>query len=207
MVKVKICGITNLEDAQAAVKSGCDALGFVFYKKSPRYISPEATRDIIKNLPENIIRIGVFVNEKEKQIRRIAKLCNLGMLQFHGDESPSFCKRFASYKVIKAFRIREKLDLSKILRYNTFAYLFDTFVKHKPGGTGARFNWDLLTRLDIKQPIFLSGGLTEKNVQQAIKIAHPDWVDVSTSVELRPGKKDYKKVKNFIKAVKNKSVL
>jgi phosphoribosylanthranilate isomerase len=203
-MKVKICGITNLEDALSSINAGCDALGFVFYKKSPRYIAPEKAKEIIKKLPENIIKIGVFVNEKEKQIRRIAELCNLGMLQFHGDESPKFCKKFAAYKVIKVFRLREKIDLSKILRYNTFAYLFDTFVKHKPGGTGARFNWDLLSRLNIKQPIFLSGGLNQKNIQQAIKTVHPEWVDVSSSVELAPGKKDPKKVNKFIETVKEK---
>jgi len=204
VMKVKICGITNLEDALSSINAGCDALGFVFYKKSPRYIAPEKAKEIIKKLPENIIKIGVFVNEKEKQIRRIAELCNLGMLQFHGDESPKFCKKFAAYKVIKVFRLREKIDLSKILRYNTFAYLFDTFVKHKPGGTGARFNWDLLSRLNIKQPIFLSGGLNQKNIQQAIKTVHPEWVDVSSSVELAPGKKDPKKVNKFIETVKEK---
>lgn len=203
-VKVKICGITNLEDALNAVEAGCDALGFVFYKKSPRNILPEKARDIIDKLAKNAVKIGVFVNEKEKNIRKTAKLCLLDMLQFHGDESRGFCKKFKDSKVIKAFRIKDKIDLSKILRYNTFAYLFDTFVKSKPGGTGRSFNWDLLRYLGaIKKPVFLSGGLNAKNVKRAIQVVRPDWIDVSSSVEIRPGKKDHKKVKRFIELIKN----
>lgn len=199
MVKVKICGITNLEDALGAIEAGCDALGFVFYKKSPRYITPEETRDIIKNLPKNIIKIGVFVNEKEKRIREIAKLCKLDMLQFHGSESVDFCKRFTGFKIIKAFRIKDKVDLARILRYNTFAYLFDTFVKSKAGGTGKRFDWRLLKDIKgIGRTIFLSGGLNPANVAQAIKAAHPDWLDVSSSLEKSAGIKESRLVKDFI---------
>jgi phosphoribosylanthranilate isomerase len=203
MIKVKICGITNLEDAGDSVKAGCDALGFVFYKRSPRYIKPEKASKIIKELPKNVKKIGVFVNAKEKTIRYIAKLCGLDMLQFHGDESPEFCQRFGNYKIIKAFRIKDKIEVKKILRYRTFAYLFDTFVPGKIGGTGRKFNWNLLRKIDkIKQQIFLSGGLNTRNTKEAIKVVHPDWVDVSSSVELRPGKKDYKKVSEFIDTVK-----
>jgi len=206
-VKVKICGITNLEDAKASIKAGCDALGFVFFKLSPRYIASQKAREIIRKLPKNIAKIGVFVNAKEKTIKNIAKLCSLDILQFHGNESPDFCQRFNGYKIIKAFRVRNKIDLKNILRYKTFAYLFDTFAKSKFGGTGKKFNWDSLRRLeDIKEPIFLSGGLTEKNVKSAIETIHPDWVDVSSSVEVKPGKKNHKKVREFIRIVK-KSVL
>ena len=206
-MKVKICGITNLEDALAAVEAGYDALGFVFYKKSPRYIEPEEARDIIKKLPKNIIKVGVFVNEEENNIRKIARLCKLSLLQFHGNESPNFCKKFSDYRVIKVFRIKDKIDLSKILSYNTFAYLFDTFAKSKFGGTGQSFNWDLLKPLSgIKQPIFLSGGINANNVREAIKLACPAWVDVSSSVEIKPGKKDYGKVKKFIKTAKGRYV-
>ena len=206
MVKVKICGITNLKDAINAVESGCDGLGFVFYKKSPRYISPHKAKDIIKLLPPNIIRIGVFANAHEKTIKRIAKLCSLNILQFHGNESPEFCDMFKKYKIIKAFKIKNKIELGCIKRYKVFAYLFDTFVKSKIGGTGKNFNWELLSRHleDITRPIFLSGGLTEKNVRKAIEIVKPHWVDVSSSVEIKPGQKDYSKVKDFIKAAKGK---
>jgi len=204
MVKVKICGITNLEDARAAIDAGCDALGFVFYRKSPRYIAPQRVKEIIRNLPKAIIKIGVFVNAKEKTIKNIAKLCNLDILQFHGDESPNFCKKFGDYRVIKVFRIKDKVDLQDILRYKTFAYLFDTFVKDKFGGSGKKFNWGLLKYVDeIKQPVFISGGLNASNVKEAIKSVHPEWVDVSTSVEASTGKKDSRKVREFIRTARD----
>lgn len=203
MVKVKICGITNLEDALCAVNSGCDAVGFLFYKKSPRYISSEQAKDIIDNLPGSVIKIGVFVNERKETIKRIARICGLSMLQFHGDESPEFCAGFKGYKIIKAFRIKDKLDLRRVLEYKPFAYLFDTFVPDKIGGTGKKFDWKLMQHIGmIKQPIFLSGGLTEKNVKKAIEIISPEWVDVSSCLEVKPGKKDHKKVKKFIQAAK-----
>ncbi len=178
MIKVKICGITNLEDALAALFNKADALGFVFYKKSPRYIKPAIARNISRILPKKIIRVGVFVDEKEKVVKKIAKICGLGMLQFHGRESPLYCRRFKGYKVIKAFRVDKKIDLDEVLRYKTFAYLFDTYKKNEIGGTGKKFNWNLLKQaVKIKQPVFLSGGLTASNVNKAIKLLKPDWVD------------------------------
>jgi len=201
MVKIKICGITNLGDAQGAIRAGCDAIGFIFYKNSPRYLTPLKAKKIIQELPKNIIKIGVFVNAREETIRRVARLCKLDILQFHGSESPEFCGRFKLNKVIKAFRVKEELDLKRILEYKTFAYLFDTFVPSKLGGTGKKFDWKLIRHIDsIKLPVFLSGGLTEKNVREAIKHVCPAWVDVSTSVEIKPGKKDHKKIKRFIQA-------
>jgi len=200
MVKVKICGITNLRDALISVDAGCDALGFLFYKKSPRYITPQEAKEIIRSLPRKVIKIGVFVNCYEKRIKNIAKICSLDILQFHGNESVEFCRKFKHYKVIKAFRIEKKIGLTKILRYKTFAYLFDTFSRSKFGGTGKTFDWRLLA--DIKHPIFLSGGLNTNNVKRAIKRAHPAWVDASSSLEARPGEKDPKKIKEFIRAVK-----
>jgi phosphoribosylanthranilate isomerase len=205
-VKVKICGITNLKDALHAVEMGSDALGFIFYKNSARYISPEKARAIIAQLPPHVIKIGIFVNAREKTIKRIAGLCALDMLQFHGKESPEFCDRFNGYKIIKAFRIKDKIDYAQIVRYNSFAFLFDSFLPARLGGTGKKFDWRLISHINnIRRPIFLSGGLHVKNVKKAIGIAHPDWVDVSSSVELAPGKKDHKKVKKFIEVAKKAS--
>lgn len=202
-MRVKICGITNLKDALASAHAGCDAVGFMFYKKSPRYIAPKKAREIIAQLPEKIIKIGVFVNAKEGTIRKIARLCSLNMLQFHGNESPEFCSKFGNFKIIKAFRIKDEIDLKKILKYKTFAYLFDTFVKSKLGGTGKQFNWKLATEAgNIKQTIFLSGGLNSGNVARAIKTAQPEWVDASSSLEARPGEKDAVKLREFVKAVR-----
>ncbi|MDD2752044.1 MAG: phosphoribosylanthranilate isomerase [Candidatus Omnitrophica bacterium] len=203
MVKVKICGITNVEDARVAVAAGCDALGFLFYKNSPRYISVADAKEIIKDIPKDIIKIGVFVDAKEKKIKQTAKECGLDILQFHGSESPAFCKKFKDYKIIKVFRIKNKSSLKEVAKYKVFAYLFDTFSQTKLGGTGKKFNWGLLDQLgNLKQSIFLSGGLNAKNVQAAIKAVHPQWVDASSSLESKPGKKDHKRLKNFIAAAK-----
>lgn len=203
MIKVKICGITNLDDALTVVDAGGDALGFVFYKNSPRYIGPQKAQSLIRNLPKKIRKVGVFVNAKEKEIRQIVKICRLDMLQFHGNESPEFCQKFHDYKVVKAFRTKDRVNLKDILKYRTFAYLFDSFAKSKFGGTGKNFNWGLLSNIEnLKRPIFLSGGLNDKNVKAAIQILHPDWVDVSSSVEIKPGKKNRKKVQEFIEAVR-----
>ncbi len=203
MVKVKICGITNLEDALAAFFNGADALGFVFYKKSPRYIAPVKASLISRILPERIKRIGVFVNAKEKEVKRIASLCKLDMLQFHGDETPEFCLRFAGYKVIKAFRVNEGFRFCSLARYKKCALLFDNFSENKYGGTGKKFDWNLLREIGkINHPVFLSGGLTCFNVMHAINAFKPDWVDVSGGVEERLGKKNHKKIKNFIKLLK-----
>jgi phosphoribosylanthranilate isomerase len=199
MVKVKICGITNLEDALMSFFSGAQALGFVFYKKSPRYISPLEARNIARILPKKISCVGVFVNENVATVKKIARFCGLDMLQFHGKESPEYCRQFKGYKVIKAFRIRKQEDLDSISKYRTFAYLFDSFSKTKPGGTGNKFNWKILTKsAKIEPAVFLSGGLTAGNVRGAVKLLKPDWVDVSSALELKPGKKDHKKIKKFV---------
>ena len=204
MVKVKICGITNLEDALSSFFSGAAALGFVFYKKSPRYIRPDKAANISGILPKQIKRVGVFVDEKISTVKKIAKLCGLDMLQFHGKESPEYCNKFKAYKVIKAFRINKQKDLEGLSKYKTFAHLFDSFSKSKPGGTGNKFNWKILAQTVRMKPIvFLSGGLTAGNIKQAVKLLKPDWVDVSSSLELKPGKKNHKKIKKFIQIVKS----
>ena len=203
MVKVKICGITNLEDALAAFISGADAIGFVFYKKSPRYIDPLKARNISRILPKKIKKVGVFVNEKESKIKSISKMCALDMLQFHGSESPEFCSKFKGYKIIKAFRVKDKLELSELKKYKIFAYLFDTFSKYRAGGTGKKFNWNFLPEKGkIKRLVFLSGGLNIKNIKFALKQVNPDWVDVSSSVEYKLGKKNHKKIRDFIGRIK-----
>jgi phosphoribosylanthranilate isomerase len=203
MTRVKICGITNLEDAWAAIQAGCDALGFAFFKRSPRYIPPAKAAGIIQKLPRQIIKIGVFVNAREKTIKRIARLCRLRLLQFHGRESADFCRRFAGYKIIKVFRLKDKIDLAKIKRYDTFAYLFDTLSSIAPGGTGKTFDWQTLRHLeDIRKPVFLAGGLDPQNVRRAIKLVEPDWVDVSSGVESSAGRKDRVKLINFVRQAK-----
>jgi phosphoribosylanthranilate isomerase len=205
-IKVKICGITNLKDALDSVAAGCDAIGFVFYKKSPRYINPLKAREIAAKLPQRIIKIGVFVNDTKRNIVKIAKVCRLDMIQFHGHESAQFCRKFRDYKIIKAFRIKDSINKKEVSRYKTFAYLFDTFNKFTAGGTGNSFDWEIISKIDwIKKKVFLSGGLNEHNLQKATKIVQPDWLDVSSSVEERIGKKDKHKLERFIQAAKKEN--
>ncbi|MDD5771663.1 MAG: phosphoribosylanthranilate isomerase [Candidatus Omnitrophica bacterium] len=203
MVKIKICGITNLEDALVSLFSGADAVGFVFYKKSPRYIAPLKARNISRILPAGIKRVGVFVNEDFGAVEKIARLCALDMLQFHGEESAGYCRKFRGYGIIKAFLVKAGFEPAGISEYKGCACLFDTYSRKLAGGTGKIFDWRLLKNLDkIKNPVFISGGLTCGNVRRAIELFKPDWVDVSSGVEIRPGKKDIKKIKRFIKAVR-----
>ena len=203
MVKVKICGITNVQDALQAVCSGSDALGFTFYKRSPRYITPKKACAIIRQLPARTVKIGVFFNARAKTIRQIARACHLDMIQLHGQESPAFCRKLKGLKIIKAFRVKTRLAKNDILRYNTCAYLFDSFTKAKPGGTGKAFNWKFIPHgQELKGIVFLSGGLDQNNVCKAIAAAHPEWVDVCSGVEARPGIKDHTKVKEFISRAK-----
>lgn len=204
MVKVKICGITNLEDALAAVISGCDALGFVFYRRSPRYITPLRAARIIRLLPKKVMKVGVFVDAPAGSIKSIARKCGLDMLQLHGRETPAFCKKFKDRRVIKAFRVKGIVDPEEVLGYDTFAYLFDTYSKSAAGGTGRTFDWKLLGKLrSLKKPIFLSGGINAANVRRAIRIARPEWIDVSSSLEVSPGRKDHRKVYELIKILKS----
>lgn len=202
--KVKICGITNLEDALVSINAGCDALGFAFFKGSPRYIAPAKALKIIRSLPAYVIKIGVFVNAQEKTIKKVAKMLGLNMLQFHGNESAEFCRRFKKYKIIKVFRIKDKDHLPDVTKYKPFAFLFDTYNPSKKGGTGKKFDWELVNHIKgLEGPIFLAGGLTPKNVCRAVKKVKPEWVDVCSSIELVPGKKDAKKVRAFVKAAKS----
>ena len=204
-VKVKICGITNLEDALAATEAGADALGFMFYEKSPRHISLNAAAEISRALPPFVIKTGVFVNADEDLVRRAIGDCHLNLLQFHGDETPEYCAQFG-IMTMKAFRVRDTESLKSLAAYKTDAWLLDAFVPRKPGGTGETFNWDLAVEAKKSgQLIFLAGGLTPENVAEAIRKVQPYGVDVSSGVESSPGKKDISKLRKFIRAAKGNS--
>jgi phosphoribosylanthranilate isomerase len=205
MTKVKICGITNPEDARAAVSAGCDALGFVFFEKSPRYIRPEEAGRIIKTLPRRVEKVGVFCNARERTIAGIIGKCGLTMVQMHGDESAGFCRRF-KVPVIKAFRIKNTIDMAGIKRYNTFAYLFDTYHNRLRGGSGRVFDWRCIDVKAFDRPVFLAGGLTVGNVASAVSAVDPAWVDASSSLETVPGRKDHRRVREFISRVRDADV-
>jgi phosphoribosylanthranilate isomerase len=198
MTKVKICGITCKDDAEAAVRFGSDAIGFIF-ANSPRRITPFAAKDIISSLPPFIATVAVFVNEDEEEAKRIANFCGISILQFHGDETPSYCNKFP--RAIKAFRIKGKEDIEKIREYSVSAWLLDTYCEGKYGGTGKTFNWGEACELAKEGRVILSGGLTPENVALAIRLVSPYAVDVGSGVEEYPGKKDHKKLEKFIKNV------
>ena len=201
-VKVKICGITNLQDALAAIAAGADALGFMFCEQSPRCLSPALAAEIIRQLPPFVAKVGVFVDASADSIKQTVSLCGLDTLQLHGDESPEFCRQF-SLPVIKAFRIRNADSLGPISSYQTAAWLLDSFVPGRSGGTGAAFNWDLaLQAKKLGGRIILAGGLTPQNVAAAVQQVQPYAVDVSSGVESAPGKKDATKMWEFIAAAK-----
>ena len=199
MVRIKICGITNEEDALLAVELGADALGFIF-AESPRRIEPEKAKDIIQLLPPFVGKVGVFVDKDRTEIDRIAGLCNLDALQLHGNESPFFCQAF-KLKVIKAIRVRNIDTLKTLANYDVDAFLLDAFVPDKHGGTGRTFDWELAVDAKKWGRIILSGGLTPENVAKAIAEVDPYAVDVSSGVEAYPGKKDPEKLRAFFKAV------
>lgn len=205
MVCVKICGITNVEDALAAVEAGADALGFVFYPPSPRYVAPERVRAIVDRLPPFVTTVGLFVDGSVQTINDIAARCGLDRLQLHGDESPEFCA-MVERPVIKAFRIKAANSLVRLPDYKVSAYLLDAYVEGAlPGGTGASFAWELAVQAKPYGPLILAGGLTPENVETAIRQVSPYGVDVSTGVERAPGLKDHAKVRRFIARAKRGS--
>ncbi len=195
-MRVKICGITNSEDARAAVELGADALGFVF-AKSPRWVAKEQARDIIENLPPFVSPVGVFVDEQVNIIKEICEFCHIHTVQLHGDEQPSYLNDLMEYKIIKAFRIKEE-DLKPLANYKAHAFLLDSYVKGVLGGTGVPFNWEIAGQAHKYGTIILSGGLTFENVKEAIRVVKPFAVDVSSGVESSPGKKDKSLMKRFI---------
>ncbi|MEW6419042.1 MAG: phosphoribosylanthranilate isomerase [Nitrospirota bacterium] len=201
-VKVKICGITNIDDAVAAVDFGADALGFVFFEKSPRYISHADAAAIIKKLPSFTTTIGVFVDVKPDQVRKIIDLTHIDAVQLHGNEPPEMCD--ISRRVIKAIRVKSLESLDPLINYKdkVSAFLLDTFTPDVLGGTGQIFNWDIAIYAKQFGKIILAGGLTPDNVAEAIRRVRPYGVDVSSGVESEKGKKDHKKMKLFIERAK-----
>lgn len=201
-VKVKICGITNGEDAQAAVAAGADLLGFVFCDESPRHVTVEQAAAIARLVPPYVVRVGLFVNAPEELVFEAMSACGLQLLQFHGDEKPDYCRQFGAMSM-KAFRVKDEETIRALPDYPTDAWLLDAFVPGERGGTGHSFNWDLAVEaVKLGRPVFLAGGLTPENVADAVRQVRPYGVDVSSGVESAPGKKDHAKVRAFIQAAK-----
>jgi phosphoribosylanthranilate isomerase len=205
MVKVKICGITNLKDARQALKAGADFLGFNFYSRSPRYVTPRRAESILRQLPKKIAAVGVFVNEREDEMLKIAHRVGLDYIQLHGEESPATIVHVAqNLPVIKAVRVRDSFRTAELARYkDVSAFLLDGFDRRRHGGSGKTFRWNIALRARRAGHIFLAGGLTPGNVSEAIRSAKPYAVDVCSGVESRPGKKDPALVADFMRAVRS----
>jgi len=204
-VKVKVCGITNAEDALAAVAAGADALGFIFYEKSPRYVVPAVAAAIIAELPPLVTPVGVFVNEGLATVRSIMDTCGLALAQLHGDENVSYC-RDLSRPTMKGLRLKDRGTLLALAEYRgrgaVRGFVLDAFSENAYGGTGQTTDWGLAADVAKTTPILLAGGLTPDNVAEAIRTVHPYAVDVSSGVESAPGKKDHAKIRAFIDAVR-----
>lgn len=207
MTIVKICGITNLEDASLSVKFGADALGFNFYEKSPRYISSEKTSEIVDQLPADVLKVGVFVNEKLDKIMEIAEIAGLNAIQLHGEETPEFIKDLrgrTSLRIFKAFRVSPKFEPEDVLKYDIDSVLLDAYSINEHGGTGETFDWNLAKKVsDIFPKMYLAGGLSPDNIAEAMQKLQPYAVDACSRLESKPGKKDTEKVERFIAAVRN----
>jgi phosphoribosylanthranilate isomerase len=204
-IKVKVCGITNAEDALAAVEAGADALGFIFYEKSPRYVVPGVAANIIAELPPLVTPVGVFVNEGLTTVRSIMNTCGLAMAQLHGDENVSYCRELAR-PAMKALRLRDRGSLLALAEYQgrggVRGFVLDAFSELSYGGTGQITDWGLAAEVAKSTPILLAGGLTPDNVTEAIRTVRPYGVDVSSGVESAPGKKDHAKMRAFVDAVR-----
>ena len=204
-VKVKVCGITNAEDALAAVEAGADALGFIFYEKSPRYVVPGVAANIIAELPPLVTPVGVFVNEGLATVRSIMDTCGLAMAQLHGDENVSYCRELAR-PAMKSIRLKDRGSLLALAEYQgrggVRGFVLDAFSELSYGGTGQITDWGLAAEVAKSTPILLAGGLTPDNVTEAIRTVRPYGVDVSSGVESTPGKKDHAKMRMFVDAVR-----
>jgi phosphoribosylanthranilate isomerase len=203
--KIKICGITNQEDAEAAVHEGADALGFVLYSHSPRYVEPAVAKRIIGRLPPFVLPVGVFVNQDLDTVRHLFDDCGFALAQLHGDESPGFCESL-NRPVLRAIRLRDRSSFLALAEFKGRAgvrgFVVDAFSNTAYGGTGHTTDWSLAGEVAKAAPILLAGGLTPENVQEAIRRVQPYGVDVSSGVEESPGRKDPDKIRAFIRSVR-----
>jgi phosphoribosylanthranilate isomerase len=202
-IKVKICGITNYEDAKVAVSVGADALGFIFYQKSPRYITPHQAKDIIKRLPPFVSRVGVFVNEDRETIMSVAGQSCIDTVQLHGDESPSLCDEIP-FAVIKTFSVGQDFNGETLDSYNVNGYLLDTWNDKLRGGSGKTFDWSIARIItQYRHNIILAGGLGPANIAEALDAVQPYAVEFNSGVEIKPGVKNPRKMKDAVAVVKS----
>jgi phosphoribosylanthranilate isomerase len=197
MTRVKICGITSIEDATAAVEAGADALGFIFVGGTPRHVTPEEAAHIVRCVPPFVATVGVFVDQPLEEVRRVAASLRLDAVQLHGQESEAY-SRAMPVPVIRALRVRDEASLQPLTTYPAQAFLLDAYVEGLPGGTGTAFPWELALCAKGRTPLILSGGLRPDTVTDAVRLVRPYGVDVSSGVEISPGRKDHQKVREFV---------
>jgi phosphoribosylanthranilate isomerase len=199
-MKVKICGITNLEDALICESLGANALGFIFYDESKRRIDVTAAKEIIHKLSPFTMKVGVFVNENPDTVNRIIHDVSLNTAQLHGDEEPEYLEKIYAAR-IKTFRIKNNFNFESLNRYKNCGYLLDTFSQIEYGGTGKRFNWEMIP-ISLRDKIILAGGISTDNIEQIFNEINPTAIDILSSLEIEPGKKDKKKVEEFFNKIK-----
>ncbi len=199
--RIKICGITKLEDAKAAADLGVDAIGFVFYPRSPRYIDPEKAGAIAREVSPFVSIVGVFANPTQDEIDRALDLCPIEVIQLHGEETPEFCEA-QPRRVIKAIRVRTQEDLKRVVHYPCAVLLDAPAPEGVWGGVGERFDWSLVEAMEDDRPLILAGGLSADNVRDALAIRRWHAVDVSSGVEDAPGVKNHAKMRAFVRAVR-----
>jgi phosphoribosylanthranilate isomerase len=200
-VNVKVCGIRRLDDALVAVDSGAWALGFIFHRASPRYVAPEDAAKIIERLPEEVLTVGVFVDYPVDELNEVVRQAGLGAAQLHGAESPEYAREVQASTVIKVFRVGEEFDVARLEPYEDCGILLDTYRSEQAGGTGETFDWEIARRVGEKAPVILAGGLGPDNVREAIRVARPQGVDVSSGVEVAPGVKDPAAIRRLFEEV------
>lgn len=202
-IRIKICGITRYEDARVAANLGVDALGFIFYPKSPRYISPENASGIIRKLPPFVTKVGVFVNEEPGHVMEVARMAALDTVQLHGEESPEYCSSL-EMPVVKSFSVEPNSDLSLLSSYHVSGFLLDTWSSDKRGGTGMTFDWTVAVKAcTLYKSVILAGGLGPSNILEAIETVRPFAVDINSGVEISPGVKNPHKMREVVSIVKN----
>jgi phosphoribosylanthranilate isomerase len=199
MVEIKICGITNISDALIAAECGVDALGFIFYPKSQRYVEPEKAKEIIGEVRPEIIRVGVFVNHEVQEVKEIAQFCGLDLIQLHGDESREYCAQFPASSLIKAVSCQTEEEVRELRNFSVRAILMDGRNPGHYGGTGKISDWRLAIVVKEIYPLILAGGLNKKNIRKAIETVKPQAVDINSGVEISPGKKDPNKIREIMK--------
>lgn len=202
MTDIKICGMTNSEDALQAAECGAQAVGFIFYPKSPRYVTPETVRSVIRRLPSGISKVGVFVNAAAEEVMSVAAFCGLDFIQLHGNETPEYCRRISGFDVIKSFSPRAGGAIPEAGEYEVKAVLVDAYAPGVYGGTGKTSDWELAIRLKEYYPLILAGGLHAGNIAEALRRVSPCAVDINSGVEISPGRKDSGKVREIIEIVR-----